>query len=142
MTSIRIHLLGREYALRVEDGHDEATRRYAAALDERLRTFRTQFPSQLELTASMIVANQTYRSQPLCWRAGRRRDVHISSANGCYPEPAARGGINQSEPALSVARSGPSDRDDPARVEDAGRAGGESHGVVEILDGLRGGVGG
>ena len=56
MTSIRIHLLGREYALRVEDGHDEATRRYAAALDERLRTFRTQFPSQLELTASMIVA--------------------------------------------------------------------------------------
>ena len=53
---IRVRVLGREYALRVDDDDEALTRQIAAYVDEKLRAFRTAHPEQPELTAAVITA--------------------------------------------------------------------------------------
>ncbi len=54
--SIRVRLMGREYALRVAPEHEERTRAYAAYVDRKLQAFRSAHPDQSETTAALITA--------------------------------------------------------------------------------------
>ena len=56
MKPIRVHILGREYALRVRKGEESTTRQLAAQLNARMEAFRDEHPEQAELTASVITA--------------------------------------------------------------------------------------
>lgn len=56
MKSIRISILGREYALRVREGDEEQTRELARSLDSRMRRFQQAHPEQAELTTAVITA--------------------------------------------------------------------------------------
>ncbi len=53
---IRVHILGREYTLRVEEEVEPAMRALAVDLDERMRAFRETHPTQPEVTAAVITA--------------------------------------------------------------------------------------
>lgn len=54
--SIRVTILGREYALRVEEGDEAHTRRIASSLDARMRQFKEAHPEQAELTTAVMTA--------------------------------------------------------------------------------------
>ena len=54
--SIRVHILGREYALRVQEGDEAHTRRIAASLNTRMQTFKEAHPEQAELTTAVMTA--------------------------------------------------------------------------------------
>lgn len=54
--SIRVRLMGREYALRVLPEHEARTRAYAAYVERKLQAFRTAHPDQSETTAALITA--------------------------------------------------------------------------------------
>jgi cell division protein ZapA len=55
--TIRVHILDREYALRVNSEDDaRMTRRIAAYVDQRLRAFRSEHPDRPELTGAIITA--------------------------------------------------------------------------------------
>jgi cell division protein ZapA len=54
--SIRVQILGREYALRVQEGDEAHTRRIASSLDARLRQFKEAHPEQAELTTAVMTA--------------------------------------------------------------------------------------
>ncbi|MFB6273449.1 MAG: cell division protein ZapA [Salinibacter sp.] len=54
--SIRVHILGREYALRVEEGDEAHTRRIAASVDTRMQNFKEAHPEQAELTTAVMTA--------------------------------------------------------------------------------------
>lgn len=54
--SIRVHILGREYALRVRDEDEEHTRNMAAFVNRRMEAFKDAHPEQAELTTSVITA--------------------------------------------------------------------------------------
>ena len=53
---IHVHILGREYTLRVEQEAESDMRTLAATLDERMRAFRKTHPTQPEVTAAVITA--------------------------------------------------------------------------------------
>ncbi|PEN11281.1 cell division protein ZapA [Longibacter salinarum] len=54
--SIRVHILGREYALRVEEEDEEHTRTMAAFVNRRMEAFKDAHPEQAELTTAVITA--------------------------------------------------------------------------------------
>ncbi|PSQ73958.1 MAG: cell division protein ZapA [Bacteroidetes bacterium QH_6_64_77] len=54
--SIRVQILGREYALRVEEGNEAHTRRIASSVDTRMRQFSEAHPDQAELTTAVMTA--------------------------------------------------------------------------------------
>ena len=54
--SIRVQILGREYALRVQEGDEAHTRRIASSLDARMRQFNEAHPEQAELTTAVMTA--------------------------------------------------------------------------------------
>lgn len=53
---IRVHILNREYTLRVAESDVNLTREIAAELDERMQAFRKDHPTQPEITAAVITA--------------------------------------------------------------------------------------
>ena len=54
--SIRVHILGRDYALRVEEGDEAHTRRIAASVNTRMQKFKEAHPEQAELTTAVMTA--------------------------------------------------------------------------------------
>jgi len=54
--SIRVHILGREYALRVEEEDEAFTREVASFVNSRMEQFRDAHPEQAELTTAVITA--------------------------------------------------------------------------------------
>ncbi len=54
--SIRVRILGREYALRVRPGDEALTRDVAAYVDGKMQAFQQAHPGQSELTAAVITA--------------------------------------------------------------------------------------
>lgn len=54
--SIRVHVLGREYALRVREEDEEHTRRVASFVNERMEQFKDAHPDQAELTTAVMTA--------------------------------------------------------------------------------------
>lgn len=56
MKSIRVHILGREYALRVQEENEAFTREVAAFVNSRMEKFRDAHPEQAELTTAVITA--------------------------------------------------------------------------------------
>ena len=54
--SIRVHVLGREYSLRVEEDHEELAFEMASFVDGKMRAFRKAHPDQHEITAAVITA--------------------------------------------------------------------------------------
>ncbi len=56
MKSIRVSILGREYALRVREQDEEQTRALARFVEDRMRRFQEAHPEQAELTTAVITA--------------------------------------------------------------------------------------
>jgi cell division protein ZapA len=56
MKSIRINILGRDYALRVREEDEAQTRRLADFVETRMRRFQKAHPEQAELTTAIITA--------------------------------------------------------------------------------------
>lgn len=56
MKPIRVHILGREYALRVREGEEETTRNLASQVNARMKAFQKEHPEQAEFTTSVITA--------------------------------------------------------------------------------------
>ncbi len=56
LKSIRVHILGREYALRVEEDDESFTREMASFVNARMEQFRDAHPEQAELTTAVITA--------------------------------------------------------------------------------------
>jgi len=56
MKPIRVHIMGREYALRVRKGEESTTRQLAAQVNARMEAFRDEHPEQAQLTTSVITA--------------------------------------------------------------------------------------
>ena len=56
MKSIRVHILGREYALRVQQENEAFTREVAAFVNSRMEKFKDAHPEQAELTTAVITA--------------------------------------------------------------------------------------
>lgn len=56
MKSIRVHILGREYALRVQEENEAFTREVAAFVNSRMEKFKDAHPEQAELTTAVITA--------------------------------------------------------------------------------------
>lgn len=54
--SIRVHILGREYALRVQEDDEAFTREMASFVNARMEQFRDDHPEQAELTTAVITA--------------------------------------------------------------------------------------
>lgn len=54
--SIRVHVMGREYALRVQEQDEAFTRKVASFVNERMEQFRDEHPEQAELTTAVITA--------------------------------------------------------------------------------------
>jgi cell division protein ZapA len=54
--SIRVHILGREYALRVQEEDEAHTRKMAAFVNNRMEAFKDAHPDQAELTTAVITA--------------------------------------------------------------------------------------
>lgn len=54
--SIRVHILGREYGLRVEEGDEAHTRRIASSVNARMERFKEAHPEQAELTTAVMTA--------------------------------------------------------------------------------------
>jgi cell division protein ZapA len=54
--SIRVHILGREYALRVQEEDEAFTREMASFVNARMEQFRDDHPEQAELTTAVITA--------------------------------------------------------------------------------------
>ncbi len=54
--SIRVRVLGRDYALRVSEEDEAMTREIVAYLDAKMRAFHRAFPDQPELTTAVIAA--------------------------------------------------------------------------------------
>lgn len=54
--SIRVRVLGRDYALRVSEEDEAATREVVAYVDAKMRAFHRSFPDQPELTTAVIAA--------------------------------------------------------------------------------------
>lgn len=54
--SIRVRVLGRDYALRVSEEDEAATREMVAYVDGKMRAFHRSFPDQPELTTAVIAA--------------------------------------------------------------------------------------
>lgn len=55
-TSLRVQILGRELALRVQEENAEHTRALAERVDKRMRAFQNQHPKQAKLTTALITA--------------------------------------------------------------------------------------
>lgn len=56
LKSIRVHILGREYALRVQEEDEAFTREMASYVNARMEQFRDDHPEQAELTTAVITA--------------------------------------------------------------------------------------
>lgn len=56
MKPIRVHIMGREYALRVRKGEEDTTRKLASQVNARMKAFKNEHPEQDELTTSVITA--------------------------------------------------------------------------------------
>lgn len=54
--SIRVQILGREYALRVQEDDEAHTRRIASSLNRRMKQFDEAHPDQAELTTAVMTA--------------------------------------------------------------------------------------
>ncbi len=54
--SIRVHVLGREYALRVEEEDEAFTREVASFVNARMEQFRDDHPEQADLTTAVMTA--------------------------------------------------------------------------------------
>jgi cell division protein ZapA len=54
--SIRVSIMGREYALRVKESDEAHTRRIAASVDDRMQKFKEAHPEQAELTTAVMTA--------------------------------------------------------------------------------------
>ncbi|WP_103020812.1 cell division protein ZapA [Salinibacter altiplanensis] len=54
--SIRVRILGREYALRVREDDEAHTRRIASSVDARMKQFKANHPDQAELTTAVMTA--------------------------------------------------------------------------------------
>lgn len=53
---IRVHIMGREYGLRVKEGDEAHTRRIASSVDARMEQFKDAHPEQAELTTAVMTA--------------------------------------------------------------------------------------
>lgn len=56
MKSIRVNILGRDYALRVREEDEQQTRDLARFVEERMRRFQQAHPEQAELTTAIITS--------------------------------------------------------------------------------------
>jgi cell division protein ZapA len=54
--SIRVQILGREYALRVQEDDEAHTRRVASSVNRRMKQFNEAHPDQAELTTAVMTA--------------------------------------------------------------------------------------
>ena len=56
MKSIRVQILGKEYPLRVQEGHEKTMQEVANAVDSRMQAFKVSHPHQSDLVAAVISA--------------------------------------------------------------------------------------
>lgn len=56
MKSIRVSILGRDYALRVSEDDEAQTRRLADYVNQKMQAFQNAHPEQAELTTAVITA--------------------------------------------------------------------------------------
>ena len=54
--SIRLRILGRDYPLRVQEGHEQAMQKVAHTVHTRMQEFKTMHPDQPDLVAAVIAA--------------------------------------------------------------------------------------
>ncbi|MGI9175914.1 MAG: cell division protein ZapA [Rhodothermales bacterium] len=54
--SIRVRVLSRDFALRVREEDEAATRTFADHVDSKMRTFKEAHPEQPELTVAIVTA--------------------------------------------------------------------------------------
>lgn len=54
--SIRVHIMGREYGLRVKESDEAHTRRIASSVNARMEQFKDAHPEQAELTTAVMTA--------------------------------------------------------------------------------------
>jgi cell division protein ZapA len=54
--SIRVQIMGREYALRVQEDDEAHTRRVASSVNRRMKQFNEAHPEQAELTTAVMTA--------------------------------------------------------------------------------------
>ena len=96
--SIRVHVMGREYALRVQEEAEELTRELAHYVDAKMRAFRSAFPNQPEVTTAVIaalaIAEELHQARGADRELLRQVDAELQSldqvlANGFAPLPAA-----------------------------------------------------
>jgi cell division protein ZapA len=78
--SIRVHILGREYALRVREEDEAHTRRMAAFVNARMEQFKDAHPEQSELTTAVITALTLSEELHLMREHGQTDAAHLSDA--------------------------------------------------------------
>lgn len=82
-STIRVNILDREYALRVKSDDDaQMTRRIAAYVDERLRSFRQDHPDRPEMTGAIITAlaitEELFEARDAISRTRNETDLHLA----------------------------------------------------------------
>ena len=92
--SIRVQILGREYALRVQAGNEAMMRQVAQRLNARLEAFRNAHPEQAKLTAAIITALALSEELHLARHEAEQRQATTETA------------LEELADALAVARRG------------------------------------
>lgn len=75
---IRVHILGREYGLRVQEDDESHTRQMAAFVNARMEQFKDAHPEQSELTTAVITALALSEELHML----REQDAHASQQVG------------------------------------------------------------
>jgi cell division protein ZapA len=74
--TIRVRVLGRDYALRVREEDEGFTRTVAAYVDDKMKTFRQRHPEPPELTTAVVVALALAEEMMTAKEEQRRADAH------------------------------------------------------------------
>jgi cell division protein ZapA len=80
--SIRVHILGREYALRVREEDESHTRQMAAFVNARMEQFKDAHPEQSELTTAVITALTLSEELHLLRESGEADAARLTDALG------------------------------------------------------------
>lgn len=76
--TIKVTILGREYALRVREESETVTRELATFIDRRMTSFKQAHPEQSELTAAIITALAIAEDLYALRQERRQADVNIA----------------------------------------------------------------
>lgn len=101
--SIRVRVLGREYALRVREEDEAITRQIAAYVDEKMQLFKHTHPEQPELTTAVItamaIAEEYYASREQQQQFMDSLDEQLSELDDCLVEALGIDELEESEEA-------------------------------------------